>query len=321
MKVEYKGFCSQRFFGVELEVGKEIQRSIISSVIKKYSNRKVVISGYTNSINNDKWILKTDSSCGRNVNSNGQNEGGYEITSYKASGIEDIKSIAKISSEIKKIGVKANNNCGYHIHVDVSDYTDEDMGRLIAYWLCIEDGLFASVPERRKYNNYCKKLRSKNQYSNNINISDPVSVYNIFKPKVANIRHAQEKRYSLNLLNYYVSTKKPYFKRKTVEFRFPEGTLTSNVVKNFIILLVSFVDIIKSINVMPTELCNFNLNQILQICGLDHKDDKFYIFDTDLFEARKWFLQRLKRYDHSYKRLYKTSASIMIDALMKKGIL
>ena len=96
MQVEYKEFASNRFFGVELEVGREIPRSIISNVIKRYSKKKVVISNYVNSVNNNYWVVKTDSSCGKKVDHLGQNEGGYEITSYKASGIEDIKTISNI---------------------------------------------------------------------------------------------------------------------------------------------------------------------------------------------------------------------------------
>ena len=102
MQVKYKEFASNRFFGIELEVGREIPRSIISNVIKRYSKKKVVISNYVNSVNNNYWVVKTDSSCGKKVDHLGQNEGGYEITSYKASGIEDVKIMSKISGEIKK---------------------------------------------------------------------------------------------------------------------------------------------------------------------------------------------------------------------------
>ena len=317
MQVEYKEFASNRFFGVELEVGREIPRSIISNVIKRYSKKKVVISNYVNSVNNNYWVVKTDSSCGKKVDHLGQNEGGYEITSYKASGIEDIKTISNISGEIKKIGVKTNHNCGYHIHVDVSDFSEAEMGNLIGHWLCEEEAFFSSVPERRKFNNYCKKLKLKN--INKINFSSSLEIYNKYKPNVANIRNAAEKRYSFNLLNYYVSLKKPNFKRKTVEFRFPEGTLTPSTVENFIIILINFVETVKQKNTFPKILTNYKIDEILNICGLDHDEDKFYIFDRNLFEARKWFLKRLARYDCTFGQDYKNLAESILDKLNKRG--
>ncbi len=315
MKVEYKQFLSLRAFGVELEVGREIPRSIISNVIKRHSNKKVVISNYVNSVNNDHWVVKTDSSCGKSVDHMGQNEGGYEITSYKASGINDINIISKISSEIKKIGVSVNHNCGYHVHVDVSDFSETEMGNLIGHWICIEDALFASVPERRKFNPYCKRLKSKN--TKKISFLNGLEIYNRYKPNVANIRNAVEKRYSLNLLNYYVSTKKPNFKRKTIEFRFPEGTLTPTTVKNFLILFISFVETVKQKNIFPKNLENYELDKILNILGLDHEDNKFYIFDEHLHEARTWFLKRIARYDWTTGQKYKKPAEMMLNKLNK----
>ena len=316
MKVQYKTFDSKRCFGVELEVGREVLRSQISNVIKNNSKRKVVISNYVNSVNNDHWVVKTDSSCGAIVDNNGVNEGGYEITSYKASGIDDINIIKNIAGEIKKIGVKVNHNCGFHVHIDVSDFTEQMMGNLIGHWLCIEEAFFSSVPERRKFNSYCKRLKSKIKYKTKFNTSK--ENYERFIPLVANIRNAAEKRYSLNILNYYVSLKKPNFKRKTIEFRFPEGTLTPATIKNFIIILISFVEKVKTLDYAPKQISNYSLDKILNICGLDHEANLFYLFDHDLHEARSWFLKRLKRYDISHNTEYKKSAEIMLDKFTKR---
>ena len=54
------------------------------------------------------------------------------------------------------------NNCGYHIHINASDFNEEEMGRLISYWLLIEDVFFNMVPFRRTVNKYCKKVKIKN---------------------------------------------------------------------------------------------------------------------------------------------------------------
>lgn len=113
--------------------------------------------------------------------------------------------------------------------------------------------------------------------------------------------------------------KKPNFKRKTVEFRFPEGTLTPSTVENFIIILINFVETVKQKNTFPKILTNYKIDEILNICGLDHDEDKFYIFDRNLFEARKWFLKRLARYDCTFGQDYKNLAESILDKLNKRG--
>jgi hypothetical protein len=231
---------------------------------------KVNISNYTQSVNNAHWVVKTDASCGRRVKSNGINEGGYEIASFVASGIEDIEKISKVAHNLKRSGVRANNNCGYHIHINASDFNEEEMGQLISYWLLIEDVFFNMVPFRRTVNRYCKKVKIKNNnYKNAMSvIKNSMKIWEMYRPKTINIRNPTEKRYSLNLLNYFVASKTK-FKRKTIEFRFPEGTLCQETI----------------------NICGFGDGKSL--CILDH----------DLIKTKIWVLKRLIRFSkvHEYK--------------------
>jgi hypothetical protein len=301
MLVQYKTFNSTRNFGVELEVGNEYPRGFISNIIKNTTNMKVNISNYTQSVNNAHWVVKTDASCGRRVKSNGINEGGYEIASFVASGIEDIEKISKVAHNLKRSGVRANNNCGYHIHINASDFNEEEMGQLISYWLLIEDVFFNMVPFRRTVNRYCKKVKIKNNnYKNAMSvIKNSMKIWEMYRPKTINIRNPTEKRYSLNLLNYFVASKTK-FKRKTIEFRFPEGTLCQETIKNFIFILLSFVENMKSIK--PPKSKNMNIEFFFNICGFgDGKS--LCILDHDLIKTKIWVLKRLIRFSkvHEYK--------------------
>lgn len=294
MRVQYKTFNSTRNFGVELEVGNEYPRSFISNIIRNTTNMKVNISNYTQSVNNAHWVVKTDASCGRKIRSNGINEGGYEIASFVASGLKDINTISEVAHSLKKGGIRANNNCGYHIHVNASDFTEEDMGKLISYWLLIEDVFFNMIPFRRTVNRYCKKIKIKNKnYEKALDvIKNSMKIWELYKPKTINIRNPAEKRYSLNLLNFYAASKTK-FKRKTIEFRFPEGTLCKETVKNFIYILLSFVENTKQLGTPKSK--SMNIETFLNICGLS--SDKFlYILDNDLIKTKVWVLKRLIRY-------------------------
>lgn len=315
MRVKYKTFDSTRNFGVELEVGNEYPRSFISSIIKNYTNMKVNISNYTQSVNNEHWVVKTDASCGRKTRSNGINEGGYEIASFVASGTSDIEKIAKVAHGLKRGGIRANNNCGYHIHVNVADFTENDMGKLISYWLLIEDVFFNIVPFRRTVNRYCKKVKIKNnnfeKAMNAIKEKDISKIWELYKPRTINIRNPAEKRYSLNLLNFYAATKTK-FKRKTIEFRFPEGTLCQETVKNFIFILLSFVENTRQLG--NPRYKNMNVETFFDICGLS--SDKFlYILDNNLIKTKVWILKRLIRYSRVSE--YKNQAKKILTRIFR----
>jgi len=294
MRVQYKTFKSIRNFGVELEVGNEYPRSFISNIIKNSTNMKVNISNYVQSVNNTCWVVKTDASCGKKIKSNGMNEGGYEIASFVASGITDIEKISKVAHFLKKGGVRANNNCGFHIHVNASDFNEEEMGRLISYWILIEDIFFNMVPFRRTVNRYCKKMKIKNNiYKEAMSaIKDSKKIWEMYKPKTINIRSPNEKRYSLNLLNFYAASKTK-FKRKTIEFRFPEGTLCQETIKNFIFILLNFTENMKSTK--PPKSKNMNIEYFFNVCGLG-EEKTLCILDHDLIKVKIWFLKRLIRF-------------------------
>jgi hypothetical protein len=313
MRVQYKTFNSTRNFGVELEVGNEYPRSFISNIIKNTTNMKVNISNYIQSVNNAHWVVKTDASCGRKVRSNGINEGGYEIASFVASGLKDIDTISKVAHNLKKSGVRANNNCGYHIHVNTSDFTEEDMGKLISFWLLIEDVFFNMIPFRRTVNRYCKKIKIKNNnYEKALDaIKNSTKIWELYKPRTINIRNPNEKRYSLNLLNFYAATRTK-FKRKTIEFRFPEGTLCQETVKNFLYILLSFVENTRQLGTPKSK--NMNIETFLNICGLS-SDKFFYILDNNLIKTKIWTLKRLIRFSKVSE--YKNQAKKILTKIYK----
>jgi len=293
--IEYLKFVGRRFFGIELEIGNEIPIQTLREIVSLNSFVPVKTSYYRATINNSFWEVKHDGSCGKSVDKFGINEGGYEVTSFKGYGIKDIVHIGNIAKKLKQAGCQVNRNCGLHIHVDVSDFSIEQMGVLIGYWLCIEKIIMQAVPNVRKNNKFCNelsKLRSRIADSNFM----PIKLWNHYKPISVKLHDNFDRRCAMNLVNFYRSMHVKSFKRPTVEFRFPEGTLVPHVIKNWTRILVNFVNKMKNQNLEISSFSNFGLKEALEVLGLSAKKGSFAILSPGLHESKAWFLRRILRY-------------------------
>lgn len=299
MRIHYEKFTSKRCFGIEMEVGNEVSLTTIATIIKNNSTFPLRSNLYKNSINNNYWDLKLDGSCGKNFDDYGMNEGGYEITSFKASGVKQLQHICKVAKHVKKSGVKPNINCGLHIHVDVSDFDEHDMGRLIIAWRCIESIILQAVPFRRRLNKYCMPF-SLSKPDPKMEELDYSGIWNYYKPSHINNHSNLDRRKAMNLVNYCRSKVVKSFKRSTVEFRFPEGTLIESNIKNWTRLLVNFVSRIKDQKVCINKIEKYNLEKVLHVLGLGEiGSQNFCILSKGLRETKIWFLQRILRYDNA----------------------
>lgn len=298
MEIYYKSFNVYRSYGVEMEFGNEVPLRSIENCIESNSHIPLKTKYYKQSINNNNWDLKLDGSCGKKIDRYGMNEGGFELSSFKARGVKQMLHIANVAKNLKRLGVKVNKNCGFHVHVDVSDFDEFKMGMLIANWVAIEDIVLQAVPSNRRYNKFCYPLKSYGMPNAGMYLS-PEELWHFYKPKTTSMT-ANERRRCLNLVNYYRFKKLKNFKRSTVEFRFPEGTLVEDNIKNWIRLLVNFVsntpdtcDLTKEKN-----LCDKSLKDILFILGLGSDKNNFTILSKGLLETKIWFLKRLFGYSY-----------------------
>jgi hypothetical protein len=277
-------FVSSRNFGIELESHPVLESDEIISIIRQNSDKKVLFSGWRQTHSNKYWHLKTDSTCG------GGEKNGWEIVSYKGSGIEDITHMAEIAGILGDSGLRCGPDCGFHVHVDLSDFEPAQVAVLLARWVKIEKIIMESVPRSRSFNRHCRTIRNK-IFPKNKNY-DPEFFWHSFKPKNFSLHGNREKRVTMNLVNYATciayqekSLKKNSFcnsTRRTVEFRFPEGTFCENDVKNWICLFIRFVDASSQAN-MPFNLFSIrkvkDFFEILGFCEFDFSDLKIWLCD------------------------------------------
>jgi len=261
-----------RGFGVELESHPLVSSERIAEVIKDNSSKKVFVTGWRQSFKNCYWHVKTDSTCG------GGEKHGWEIVSYKGSGERDVLHIAKVAGALGDAGLACGADCGLHVHVDMSDFVAAQVGVMLARWIKAEKLMMESVPRFRSYSGHCRSIRHKIS-PKNISYC-PVTLWESMKPTSFFLHGNKQKKVTMNLVNYatcvaYESNlvKKDSYcdsSRKTVEFRFPEGTFCSDDVANWVRLFVAFVESCKD-SMMPQNLLSardsHEFFEILGLCG------------------------------------------------------
>jgi hypothetical protein len=300
----YRETSSDRRFGVEYEVSNNLSKKEIGKIVSQFEkcngkDKKVKVTsgkeGWAQSISNNFWHVKFDRTCGPLGK---QFDFGWEIASYVGQGLKDSYKIANLTRHLKENGAEVNLNCGLHIHVEVADFESVNMGILYARWLKIEDFLISICHPSRKNNLYCMPIR--NKFENyrylfmNTESLDPIELYYFLSPTNIDVHNNHEKRVTLNSVNFATHQLKPHFSRNTIELRLPEFLLDENHVRNWIHLILNFVEVSKRSNFMPKDLnpCN-RLSDVLLYLGLSDSSD-FCILDKDLHDLKIWVLNKAK---------------------------
>jgi len=323
MKVKYQKFNSKRRFGVEFELSNNLSKKKIRDIIEENSQIKVKTTRYSLSYENNFWHIKNDASCGPH-GSNGCS--GIEIATYICSGLRDANHISHVINKVSSKNGKINKYCGLHVHVDVSDHEEEDVGRLIMYWLQIEKILMYALPNSRHNNKYCRPL--------NFSIDNWVANYfykklgykfvaKLFKPKNDPISMTNSKRSTMNINNFYQAYDLGNNRRKTIEFRCPEGSVNGKDAKAWVFLFVNFVDYVKSAKKNLNKFLNkknISVKDFLYLFGLYHNEN-FSIYDKNFMHTRKWLLKRFIKnsdiFDESKQTMLKKEAETLLDNIQK----
>lgn len=289
-KIKYAKFESKRNFGIELEINNTVAKHRIKNIIRSACNRRIEVSFWGKDTGNTYWHVKDDASCGPKGLDGPK---GYEIASYVGSGLRDIIHMTDVTDLLheKKVGV--TQFCGLHIHADGSDLTPEQVGTIIAYWLKIEHVIGLSLPCRRRGNIFCRNLRGQCRwYVAPQNLYTPTQVWDYYKPQDLSDQDNDDRRVNFNLVNYARGMWYHWWKRKTLELRWPEGTLDGRNVKNWLRLYLNFIDNVKD-KPMPATLESASIPEALQILGLHHNEDEFTVLSEGLMETKTWLLERI----------------------------
>ncbi len=285
-----------RRFGVELEVNTlngivrrpdtsigeiPVGADYVALVVGSSTGEPVELQGWDHVHNNPHWVVKPDNSCG------------IEINSPILKGWRGLKKLMVLVEALREAGIRSDNRCSLHVHVNIADLSTRQLAAVIAYYIKCEHIFFDAMPPHRKNNRYCQLLGMTELFEHDFNLS----------PEEIIARVSAVKYYSMNTYHFYKGGGfgTDNHRKKTIEFRIAEGTacLDPVMVKNWIRLLLHFVEI-TSQRTLPsryrsgdpwTGLVWLDPRQVFQLLEFDNED-----LSAGLKQVRSWFLSRLLKY-------------------------
>jgi hypothetical protein len=118
----------------------------------------------------------------------------------------------------------------------------------------------------------------------------------MLSPKNLSYYDNDDRRYNLNLVNLVRAIKYNHNNRKTIELRWPEGTLDPRDIRCWVKLFLIFIENCKN-KKMPTNLKSCNLKEALDYFGLLNTNNNFSIMSASIQETKTWFLERIIDYN------------------------
>jgi hypothetical protein len=184
------------------------------------------------------WDVKTDSSCG------------WEIATPALRMDEDghCEELRKGVEAIRALNPLVDRRCGLHVHVEVQDYSWDDMRRLIALWSRYEPFFYEMQPASRRNNMYCGPTRV-------VQWEGATSgVWPAFERMLAARTEQQfvmagrgaAHQGALNIAHYWQS--------KRVEFRLHSGTCDYQKIRKWVALVMALVNRVKQTDMPPVAV-------------------------------------------------------------------
>ena len=238
-----------RRFGFELEFDSRrverdtLRESFVSSLQENHPEQSI-----RNNENMRTWTVKSDGSCG------------WEVTSpalyASPTTFRTLRNI--INGARRQIAGRRviRRNCGFHVHVDISDLSNLQIQNLMRIFHSFERCFLKLHPESRDDNSYCRKIHNRGSDRRGAHRA----VYENFDP--------DEYDYSGSygyLFDHSSGISFSHFSnRGTIEIRYAAGTIRATKIINWIKIILYCIEIAKStenFTVLNTEsiddLCDF----------------------------------------------------------------
>ena len=196
-----KKFNEERTFGVEIEFTTASREEVARLMNAK--GVRALVEDYNHDTRNH-WKLITDSSCG------------YELVSPPLKGRDGLNQLKKACEALEEAGAKVDRKCGLHVHHDVNNYNLDQIKRIFALYIKLEETIDTLVPESRRANNnnYCSSLFAGRTQQRVLDMLEQANDIN-------SVRTIWGTRYVK--VNF-----QSYIKYGTVEFRQHSGTTTKS---------------------------------------------------------------------------------------------
>lgn len=230
-----------RKFGVEMEMrgvtttGARLSGSEVNRALSGACTMTVQGTGdrYYHS-NGTTWDVKSDASCG------------LEVASPALVMMAD-RHCAELRAGCRALAAltpRVDRTCGLHVHVDCSDFTWEELQRLVSLWARYEPFFYSMVPPSRRSNRYCQPLRRHSPEATDSGqwtaTQQLLAASTEATVRSATARVARES--GLNITGW--------FRHGRIEFRLHSGTVDYDKIRNWVTVLLAIAGRVKATN-MP----------------------------------------------------------------------
>ena len=183
-------------FGVEIEAY-NCSRERLARELQD-AGIQVSVEGYNHDARNH-WKLVTDSSLeGRDT---------FELVSPILVGEDGLHELETVCWVLDACDVKVNESCGFHVHMDASDFNMDAWKNLALSYKHIERIIDSFMPRSRRDNRYCKSMRS------------------LSEARIARAATIRDLQQAFDNNRYYKVNLEAYSRHRTVEFRQHSGTI------------------------------------------------------------------------------------------------
>lgn len=216
------------------------------------------------------WNLGTDPTAG------------YELRTIPINMDEGgIDALARAYRALDGAGAVATGSCGTHVHQDMHDEDDQTCGRVAVAYRFLEPLLAAPVDPSRYFGGYNEPSWS----GSNI--------------KASRVKSVLDSKVALELVSSRWLNTAQISAHGTFEFRGLEGTLDTDTVKNYIVLLNRFIQATKHGDpwglrlkeVVPIGVTADSIRAFFHYLDIVRSD-----VSDDLKTMRDWYIERVRRF-------------------------
>lgn len=209
---------------------------------------------------NNKPLIETLKKWNCSIVNDGSVQDGFEINTHPAGGDYFINLVKSIGSAFVSSNANVDTRCGGHVHIDARDLDYAAMARVIRLFACVEIGLYNIIPYHRRTSNYCgisgrtylnvirnaelhmKESDNKRQVMLKYRNAILSNLYGYADKKSVKKSHTH-KGGTGHVSRYRGFNLHSWMFRGTIEFRMPPGSVITNNITNWGLLLAHLVSI------------------------------------------------------------------------------
>lgn len=261
--------ASQRQYGIELEFTGISQQTAVDAMNaagvrterQSYNHRTCPM-----------WKVVTDSSCG------------LEAVSPILQGEEGLRQIAKVCDALDAAGAQVNKQTGFHVHMNVDDFTIHHARKLVKLWVKFEDVFDTFQPQSRRKSANCFCRSNLGHFGDLANGRTQAQCCQQAFEAIDRCDTMEDlgRLYPSRFMKLNIQA---YFRHRTIEVRHHSGTLNAEKAVNWVRLLLEFYETAKTVKTIRVRPSNAEVGMVRH---------KWFFQRTNPVALRRFYTKRAK---------------------------